>query len=258
MESYVDGDVRLILGDGYEMLTKTVPFKSADIAIIDNPFVCPPDKKLLMYQGAAHALKDDGLLVAFDDEQGWEQTIPGIDPYWHIIGRFWLRKNRPMKKPGGGLKTNYNRMFWMTKGNIQSIATKDWTLGFIQGRPMTRANRIKEDWDYNSSDKLGQAAGCKTPNRGSKAIGLAGFVLTHMAACLNRKESDIVVVDPYGGSGTFAIASKLLGFKCFTSEIDAQMYDSAKTKYAYAIKRAGQEKKWFSDKIKQFRDRITG
>lgn len=256
MESFNKDDIQMFHGDGEHMLREIVPHKSADIIVVDNPFRLSATKKLWMYSAVGASLKDDGVVVVFDDERGWEETLIGVKDYYQVLKDFYLIKNRTMRKPNGQ-RTNTNIMKWMTPSIFNHTGFKsEYQIGYVQGEPISKKSKIGEQWLYNSSDKLGLAAGCKRPHSGSKGIGMAGFILTHLAACLDR--SDIVVADPYGGSGTFAIASQLLGFKCYSSEIEEKVYMDAKTKFSYAMKKAQTDKYWFREAIKQFRDRIVG
>ncbi len=253
MESFGVEDVQMYLGDGNKLLTKVIPRKSVDIAIVDNHFESSQFHKLEMYAAIAGALKSDGIMVAFDSQRGWEDTVDHITDFYHILSRYRIIKKRPMRATGE-TRTNWNVMNWLTPDDNESGS--EWKIGFIQGLPMTKENRLKEDWVYNSSDQLGRIAGCASPHHAAKGIGFAGFLLTHLSAVIGR--SDIVVADPYGGSGTFAIASKLLGMKCYSSEIDKKAYDNAKTKFFYAMGKAKKERTWFKSSIKTFRNRIVG
>lgn len=255
MESFGKGNTNMYLGDGYNMLTNIVPRKSVDIAIIDNPFKLELEKKLWMYSAVGNVIKDDGILVVFDDERGWEETLPSINTYFHVICRTILWKGRPMRKIGEA-KSNINYMQWVVPSINPLVNTgKEWHIQYLQDKPLINDNRISSAWYYNSSDKLGAAAKVKTLHRGSKGIGMAGFILSHLASFLKR---DIVVVDPYGGSGTFAIASNLLGMTCYSSEIDADIFADAKTKFVYAMDKAKSDKHWFKQSVVEFQRNTVG
>lgn len=258
MESFGKDLVQMYHGDGYTMLTDIVPHQSVDIAIVDNPFKREPIDKMWMYHAVGHALKDDGIMVVFDDQRGWDECNAAFEPYWHTMARFSLFKNRPQKKLGEA-KSNVNIMNWLTPGMNEVVgSSQEWRIGYLYGEPMTAKSRINNIWSYNSSDKLGKAAGCKKLHRGVKGIGMAGFILKHLAASIERPEGDIVVADPYGGSGTFAIASQLLGMKCYSAEIDKVTFDNAKTKFLYAVDKAKTDRYWFKTSLKGFQDRVVG
>lgn len=246
----------MYLGDGEDLLQEVVPRKSADIVIIDNPFKLSKLKKMFMYSAAASAIKDDGVMVVFEDQRGWDETFPAIDPYYHVLARFHLYKNRAMRKLGEA-RSNYNIMNWLTPNVNELVGSQtEWHISYLRDKPMTAESRLKEIWVYNSSDALGRSAGCTTPHRGTKGIGLAGFLLSHIASVIGR--NDIVVADPYGGSGTFAIASHLLGFSCYSSEIELDVFENAKTKFTYTLDKAKSDKYWFKTAIDQFKKRTVG
>lgn len=256
MESFGKDDVQMYHGDGYTMLTDIVPRKSVDIMIVDNPFKLDPVKKMWMYHGAGSALKEDGIVVVFDEQRGWDECQQALDPYWHVLHRVFLSKTRPQKKLQEA-KSTINIMNWMTPAFNELVgSTQEYRIGYLYGKAMTSKSRINSIWNYNSSDKLGAAAGCENPHNAAKSIGMAGFILTHLAAAIDR--SDIVIADPYGGSGTFAVASQLLGFKCYSSEIDKGVFENAKVKFSYAMEKQKTDKYWFKRSIGQFRDRVVG
>lgn len=256
MESFGKDKVNMYYGDGFNMLSTVVPHKSADIAIVDNPFKLELAKKQWMYAAVASVLKDDGIMIIFDDERGWEQTVPALNGYFHVVGRTILWKGRPMRKTGEA-KSNKTLMNWLLPSiNPLIDSGKEWQMQYLANKPLTKDNRISEIWYYNSSDKLGLAAKVSKPHRGAKGIGMAGFLLSHMAGILKR--DNITVVDPYAGSGTFAIASQLLGMQCYSSEIDQQTFEDAKIKFMYSLDKAKEDKYWFKSAITEFQNKIVG
>lgn len=256
MESFGKDNVKMFLGDGVSLLNNIVARKSADIAIVDNPFRLNVMQKLWMYSAVAGALKDDGIMVVFDDQKGWEETLSVVDAYYHTIARFHLQKFRPMRKMAE-VRSNFNIMNWLTP-NMSSVvgSQKEWCIGYLAKQVISAKSRIHEQWTYNSADSVGRAAKCSKPHRGAKGIGMAGFILSHLSSYLDR--SDIVVVDPYGGSGTFAIASQILGLTCYSSEIDGETFQDAKTKFLYAMEKEDNNRGWFKNRVKVFQSRSVG
>lgn len=256
MESFGKGQVNMYYGDGFNMLSTVVPHKSADIAIVDNPFKVSAESKYWMYSAVASVLKDDGVMIVFDDEQGWDETVHNISDYFHVVCRTVLWKGRPMRKLGEA-KSNKTLMNWLLPSvNPLVNSGKEYVIQYLADKPIMKDNRISDVWYYNSSDKLGLVAKVKKPHRGSKGIGMAGFLLSHMASILKR--DNITVVDPYGGSGTFAIASQLLGMRCYSAEIDLPTYEDAKTKFIYSMDKAKSHKYWFKASISKFQNHVVG
>lgn len=252
-QSFGTDNVRMFLGDGNTLLRDVVGHKKADIVIVDTPFTSDILQKFFMLSSVAHSVKDDGVIVLFENETGWDETIGNIQDYYHVFDKYYLVKNRFMKTIGR-VRTDRNIMAWMTPKMVDHRS--NWfKFGYTLAKNNEPGKFLEKDWSYNSSDKLGQAAGCTTLHRGTKSLGIAGFILQHITSHLRR--DDILVVDPYGGSGTFAIASQLLGLKCISSEIDAVTYTNAEKKFKYSLNNSKDNPYWFRQAIKTVETRVT-
>ena len=208
---YQQDDITIYHGDCRDVLPQ-FPDKSFDLVLTDPPYGV----------GIEYGMFEDTLANVRDH---LSFLIPECVRVAKIstmtAGKYetelWIWKNHPPSW----------RLCWHkgSPGTTSAVGFNDWELVFVWGDEI---HRNAHDHFYAQPEKMG-AYGHPCP----KPLGYSMWI--------GKWFSDISILDPFGGSGTTAVAAKQLGRKCTLIEIEEKYCE-------IAVKRLAQMELSFADR----------
>jgi len=185
-------------GDARE-LAKAIPDNSIDLIFTDPPYI---QKHMHLYgwlaEEAARSLKPGGLLLCYVGTY-WKYNViqdlgKHLDYFWDFIAL--NRGNRPI--------------MWQR----HVLAGYKSILAFSKGKPELPSGNILDTWIGSGEDKR------------YHIWGQDESTARYYIACFSKPES--VILDPFVGGGTTAMACKVLGRNFIAFEIDPDTADIAR------------------------------
>jgi site-specific DNA-methyltransferase (adenine-specific) len=258
--------VRIVEGDALAVL-RTLPDGCVDAVATDPPYgqsnekydgrkvislrsevweqcarVCKPNAALVSFAGSptyhriAAAIEDggwgvrqmwgwvyrDGMISSAYPREGFDRLAPAMDPIvFATRGKVLLNVDRE----GKGWKINRPR----SKASPMSERFRSPETASANGRypKSIVSDGSSSQFEYFASSRTSSRRGDRTPHPNQKPIGLMRWLIAKLPA--------MVILDPFGGSGTTGVAALAEGRRCILIEKDPAYAAIARGRVAEAM-----------------------
>ena len=203
---YQDEWVTIYHGDCREILPE-LPNDSADLLLTDPPY---KDEFLWAYEcigkSGARILKDGAFLFAYAGAMYLPDVISRLTKHLAWVWLFNLQHHQ--------FSRIWHHKIMQTSKPVVALSKGDNCL----------MNWLRTDLTAESADK-------RFHKRWGQAVGIPCLIISKVT------DPEAVIVDPFLGGGTFAMASKLLNRKCIGIEIEEKYCEIAAKRCSQSVMR---------------------